>query len=229
MQSFSGDLSPAGIYERVSRAFAENFAGGKEVGAGVSVWLNGGEVVCLQSGYADAAREQPWREDTLVLVWSATKGLAAACVMHALQEARISPLQPIARYWPEFAKNGKERITAADVLSHRAGLAAIEGQKISIFDHEAVVRALEDQRPLWPPRSAHGYSPRTFGFLADEIVRRVAGTTLGTYWREVFAEPMGLDFWIGLPEELHPRVAQMLPPRMSPQDANDPFLQAFND
>jgi CubicO group peptidase (beta-lactamase class C family) len=221
------DLS--GLVERVRRAFRENFDAGREVGAGVAVWKDGSPVLIEVEGYTDAARQIPWERDTLVLVWSATKGMAAACTLHALQTARISPLDPIIRFWPEFGQKGKERITVADVLSHRAGLAAIEQQKISIFDHEAVVRALEEQEPLWVPRSGHGYSPRTFGFLADEIVRRLAGETLGEYWRRVFAEPLELDFWIGLPEELHSRVAQILPPRATRGPVVDPFLQAMGD
>ena len=222
-------MRAADLAARVEAAFRENFAEGGEVGAGVSVWLGGRPVCSLCSGYADAARQQPWTPDTLVLVWSATKGLAAACVLHALEQARRSPLEAIATYWPEFARHGKEKITAADVLSHRAGLSALEGTHLSIFDHQAVVRALEEQRPQWPPRSRHGYSPRTFGFLADEIVRRVSGRTLGDYWREVFAEPLELEFWIGLPEELHPRVAQMLPPRIGRDAPTDPFLKAMAD
>jgi CubicO group peptidase (beta-lactamase class C family) len=217
------------MVERVQRAFRENFDSGREVGAGVSVWQHGEPIFREVEGYADAARQQLWEKDTLVLVWSATKGMAAACALHALQSSRLTPLEPIVRFWPEFGQHGKERITSADVLSHRAGLAAIERQKVSIFDHEAVARALEEQEPLWPPRSGHGYSPRTFGFLADEIVRRLTGATLGEYWRAVFGEPLELDFWIGLPEELHSRVAQILPPRAARGAVVDPFLQAMGD
>lgn len=217
------------LRERLSEAFAENFRNHGEVGAGVSVWLDGEEICSFYDGCSDAAREHPWQENTMVLVWSATKGMAAACALHALESNHKSPLEPISRFWPEFAQNGKEAITCADVLSHRAGLAAIEGAKISIFDHEAVARALEEQKPLWAPRSGHGYSPRTFGFLADEIVRRVAGVPLGDYWRAVFGDPLELDFWIGLPGDLHSRVAQMLPPRMNPAQSEDPFLQAMAD
>lgn len=215
--------------QKVRQAFEQNFSEHGEVGAGVSVWMDGAEVCFHTGGHVDAARQQPWEEDTLILVWSATKAMAAACALHALQEARRSPLEPVVAFWPEFGKNGKSKITAADILSHRAGLSALEGVRLSIFDHEAVVRALEEQAPLWVPRSRHGYAPRTFGFLADEMVRRLTGETLGTYWRAVFAEPMGLDFWIGLPAELHPRVAQMLPPRMTKDAAEDPFLKALSN
>lgn len=222
-------MDPTELAQRLQIAFAENFASGTEVGAGVSVWYEGKELALCVSGFSDAKRLSPWKPDTLVLVWSATKGMAAACAMHALEANHLSPLTAIASFWPGFAKNGKGKIVVADVLSHRAGLAAIEKQKISIFDHDAVVHALEEQTPLWPPRSGHGYSPRTFGFLADEIVRRLTGMTLGQYWREIFAEPMQLDFWIGLPEEINSRVAQMLPPKVTQHEQTDPFLQAMSD
>lgn len=222
-------LNIADVVRRLSDAFATNFADGREVGAAVSLWQDGRELFHAAAGFRDAAREEPWEDGTLVLVWSATKGMASACALHALQSAGLAPNVALRHFWPEFARNGKERVTVADVLSHRAGLAAIEKARISIFDHDAVVRALEEQEPLWPPGSGHGYSPRTFGFLADEMVRKLTGQTLGEYWREVFAEPMHLDFWIGLPAELHPRVAQILAPRISKHGAPEPFLAALGD
>lgn len=222
-------LCEEALSRRVTNAFEKNFTEGPEIGAAVSVWLGEKEVVSCAHGFRDPGRTEVWDRGTMVLVWSATKGPAAACVMHALQNASLSPLVKLRAFWPEFARNGKEDVSVADVLCHRAGLAAIERQDISIFDHEEVVRALEEQTPLWPNKSGHGYSPRTFGFLADEIVRRLHGTPLGEYWRMVFGEPMGLEFWIGLPEELHLRVAKILPPRMGVPSAEDPFLQAMAD
>lgn len=222
-------LNTAALVQRLQDAFRENFVDGREVGAAVSLWQDGRELFHAAAGYQDAAREIPWEDSTLVLVWSATKGLASACALHALQTAGLAPNVAFRYFWPEFARHGKEGVTVADVLSHRAGLAAIEKAPISIFDHDAVVRALEEQTPLWPPGSGHGYSPRTFGFLADEIVRRLTGQTLGEYWREIFAEPMHLDFWIGLPAELHPRVAQILAPRLSRHAPPEPFLAALSD
>lgn len=213
----------------MERAFRENFEEGQEVGAAVAVWQDGREIIHCASGWADSAKSTPWTSETLVLVWSATKGLASACALHALDSAKLAPNVRIAHIWPGFAKNGKADITAADVMSHQAGLAALEKANLSIFDHDEVVRAIEEQQPLWQPRTRHAYSPRTFGFLADEIVRRLSGMTLGEYWREMFADPMHLDFWIGLPAELLPRVAQMLPPRMKPEDQQNPFIQAMGD
>ncbi len=141
-----------------------------------------------------------------MLLWSATKGLGSACVLHVLQEARIELGRRVAEFWPEFARAGKAEVTLAQVLSHQAGLCALD-QRVDVSDYGAVIRALEAQAPLWPPGAAHGYHARTFGFLLDELVRRIAGLTLGEYWRRHFAEPMQLDIWIGLPEPENSRVA----------------------
>jgi CubicO group peptidase (beta-lactamase class C family) len=112
----------------------------------------------------------------------------------------------VAEFWPEFAQAGKERITLSQLLSHQAGLCALDA-RVDILDYGAVIRALEVQKPLWPPGTAHGYHARTFGFLLDELVRRIAGKTLSQYWHEAFARPLNLDLWIGLPPEENRRVA----------------------
>jgi len=215
--------------ERCRQAFVDNFQDGVEVGAGVAIWEGDTCLLSACSGFSDVTLETPWEEDTLVLVWSATKGMAAACVLHALESNNLSPLTKISSFWPGFARNGKENLTVADALCHRAGLSALENREISILDHDAVVAALETQQPLWPAKAAHGYSPRIFGFLADEFVRCLTGETLGNYWLVNFKEPMDLSFWIGLPEELNSKVAQMLPPKLSRTTPRDSFLQAMND
>jgi CubicO group peptidase (beta-lactamase class C family) len=199
-------LDPERVRERLKPLFSENFEKLGELGAAVSVWQNGEPVVDLYGGFCDARREKPWEADTLVLVWSATKGLGSACVLHALEEHKVDISRPVAEFWPEFAQSGKEKITVAQLLSHQAGLCALD-QRVDILDYNAVIRALEAQKPLWPPGTAHGYHARTFGFLLNELVRRITGKTLSEYWRKVFAEPLKLDFWIGLPEEQNRRVA----------------------
>jgi CubicO group peptidase (beta-lactamase class C family) len=194
------------LRERLKPLFRENFERFGELGAAVSIWQNGKPVVDLFGGFCDARHEKPWESDTLVLIWSATKGIASACVLHVLQEHGIGIGRRVAEFRPEFAQAGKEKITLAQLLSHQAGLCALDA-RVDILDYSAVIEALEVQKPLWPPGTAHGYHARTFGFLLDELVRRIAGKTLSRYWREVFAEPLGLDLWIGLPEEQNPRVA----------------------
>ncbi len=202
------------VVERVSAAFERNFQNGNEVGAAVSVWQGETEVISLHQGWKDAGKKDPWQEDTMVLVWSATKGLAAACALRAIGEVGLDLDTNVASFWPEFGQNGKEDLTLADVLSHRAGLAAVTDRSAIVLDHESVAQALAAQATLWPLNGRHGYGPRAFGYLADEIVRRLAGKTLGDYWREHFAEPLSLDAWIGLPESLHGRVAQILAAKM---------------
>jgi len=194
------------LRQRLTPPFRENFEKLGELGAAVSIWQNGKPIVDLYSGFCDARHEKPWGADTLVLIWSATKGMGSACVLHVLQEHRIGIDRCVAEFWPEFAQAGKEKITLSQLLSHQAGLCALD-VRVDILDYGAVIRALEVQKPLWLPGTAHGYHARTFGFLLDELVRRIAGKTLSRYWREVFAEPLGLDLWIGLPEEQNPRVA----------------------
>lgn len=222
-------IAEAGAAARVQTAFEENFSRGVEVGAAVAVWENGREALCFCQGWRDGARRIPWDPGTLVLIWSATKGLASACVLHALESAGRDLETRVAEFWPDFGQNGKDRITVGEILSHRAGLGALDEQHLSLFDHEGVSQAIARQAPRWKAREGHGYGPRTYGFLADEIVRRLAGLPLGSYWRREFGEPMKLDLWIGLPEREHARVAQMLPARAGCGDLEDDFHAALAD
>ena len=196
------------LKNRIAPLFEENFMRFGELGAAVSIWQNGKPVVDLCGGFRDARRENLWTSDTMVLIWSATKGIGSACVLHVLQEHKIDIDQRVGEFWPEFAQAGKEKITLAHLLSHQAGLCALD-RRVDILDYGAVILALEEQAPLWPPGTAHGYHARTFGFLLDELVRRIAGKPLAEYWRENFGEPLKLDLWIGLPERENPRVATM--------------------
>src|SRR5258708_3639247 len=199
-------LDPDELRQSLQPLFREKFEQLGELGAGVSIWQDGKPVVDLYSGFCDVRRETPWDANTLVLVWSATKGIGRACVLHVLQEHRIGIDRRVAEFWPEFAQAGKDKITLAQLLSHQAGLCALD-QRVDVLDYNGVIRALEAQAPLWLPGTAHGYHARTFGFLLDEVVRRIAGKTLSGYWQENFARSLHLDFWIGLPEKENPRVA----------------------
>jgi CubicO group peptidase (beta-lactamase class C family) len=191
---------------RLKPLFQENFEKFGELGAAVSVWQNGKPVVDLYGGFSDARHEKLWTADTLVLVWSATKGIASACLLHALQQHDIELDRRVAELWPEFAQAGKDKITLAQLLSHQAGLCALD-RRVDALDYNAVIQALETQKPLWTPGTAHGYHARTFGFLLGELVRRITGKTLSKYWQTNFACPLQLDFWIGLPEKENARVA----------------------
>jgi CubicO group peptidase (beta-lactamase class C family) len=216
-------------FEPVLDVFAANFAQRGEVGAAVCVYVDGRPVVDLWGGVADPATASPWMEDTVVLVFSSTKGVTSVCLSRAIERGLLDPAAPVASIWPEFAANGKESITVAQVLSHQAGLPYV--QRDCTLDEalawDPMVEALAQQAPIWEPGSAHGYHMRTFGWLAGELLRRAdpQHRSAGAFLREEIAEPLGLDFWIGLPEDQEPRVAPVVPPRTDLREA----LRAFGD
>ena len=209
---------------RIEMLFRENFTRLGDLGASVSVWQDGREVVSLADGWRDRQQTAPWTAETPVLVWSATKGPAAGCVLHAMQQHGLTLATRVAEVWPEFAQRGKERVTFAQTLSHQAGVPVLD-RAVSVFDHAAVAEAIAEQQPHWEPGTALGYGPRLHGFLLDELVRRMTGQTLGAYWRTIFAEPLGLDFWIGVPPAMADDVAPIHPPKTAPP--KDRFYSAF--
>jgi CubicO group peptidase (beta-lactamase class C family) len=217
------------VVDRLTQAFmaivGETPAGVPAGGASLAVWQHGKPLLSLHGGEAAAGRA--WTAATPCLIWSASKGVAAACTLHALQENRIPLDTTVATLWPEFAAAGKDRITLGQLLSHQAGLAAIDQQGLAITGHDVVAASLAAQPPNWPADGSHGYGARTFGFLLDEIVRRVTGETLGCCWDNTFRKPLGLDLWFGLPEELTDTAATVLAPKSPP--APGPFTKAFGD
>lgn len=221
------------VASHIRDAFVANFEQRGELGASLCVLRqDGSEIVSMAGGFEDVEGTRPWTAKSLVLWWSATKPLAAAATLLALHEAGVSWESPVAEIWPEFAAGGKSRITFLDVLSHRAGLAGIRGQLIDAYDHEAVASALAAMTPLWPiGEHRHGYHARTFGYLVDEIVRRASGgCSLKTFWQTKIAQPAGLDFWIGINEQLAATVADSLPPkamRIPPEEKT--FFSALAD
>ncbi len=201
-------------YESVREAFAASFDEHGEVGAACSLYRHGRPVVDLWGGLADPSSGRPWQEDTLVLVFSATKGVTSICVHRLAERGEIDLDAPIADAWPEFAARGKGAITARDVLSHRAGLAAVDGELTlaQVLAWDPVVAAIAAQQPNWEPGTAHGYHARSFGWILGELVRRTTGRSLGTWLADEIAKPLGLDVFVGLPERLHGRTARILPP-----------------
>lgn len=223
----SAPASPASL-QAVRAWFEESFRTRWEMGASVSIWQHGQEVLSLSQGHRDRARAREWDQSTLVPVWSATKGLAAVCCLLALEEAGIPLDCPVAEVWPEFVGGGKSNIAFIHLLTHTAGLCALD-ERTPIYNYDAVVEALERQRPLWEPGTRQGYHARTFGFLLDEVVRRLTeAESLGEYFREVFGSPMALDFWIGLPSAQWDRVSPVYPGKISIANSDQPFIKAFN-
>ena len=202
-------------FEPVLDAFVDNFDRRGEVGAAVCVYVDGRAVVDLWGGLADATAARPWESDTVTLVYSSTKGVTSVLANRLIERGRLDPDATVASYWPEFAANGKDAITVRQVLSHQAGLPFVDGDFTldEALAWDPVVKALAAQAPIWTPGTQHGYHMRTFGWLVGEIVRRIEGRTLGAVWRDEIATPLGLDFWIGLPAEIEPRVARLVPPK----------------
>jgi len=214
-----GECQPR--FDRVRDVFERAFAEGREVGAAVAVTVDGESVVDLWGGAADSERTRPWQRDTLVNVYSTTKGMTALCAHRLVEEGRLRLDEPVATYWPEFAAAGKDRLPVRWLLSHRSGLAAVRPllPDDALYDWEAMTTALAAEAPWWYPGDGHGYHAVTFGWLVGEVVRRITGESLGTYFRRTFAEPLGLEFHIGLPDREHHRVAEMSAMPMPDPDA----------
>lgn len=200
-------------FERVAAEFERNFQERGEIGASICVTVAGETMVDLWGGSANPAANMPWEEDTLCMIWSATKGATALCA-HMLAARGLLDLDaPVTRYWPEFGQAEKEFIPVKMLLNHQCGLPAFTEPVPpgGFFDWDWMVSALARQEPLWTPGSKQGYGGFTFGWLAGEVIRRVSGKSVGAFFREEVAQPLGLDFWIGLPEEYESRTATIFP------------------
>lgn len=221
-----GDVEPR--FGRVREVFAENFARCGEVGAACCVYHRGRPVVDIWAGTADPVRGRPWGRDTTALVFSATKGLTAACVLRLVEAGLLDLNAPVASYWPEFAAEGKAAIPLRWVLSHRAGVPVVDAPLAldEVLAWDPVIAAIAAQRPVWDPGTQHGYHFRTYGWILGEVVRRVTGRTLGRFFADEFARPLGAEFWIGLPEREESRVAALVPaPPIENPDARALFAR----
>jgi CubicO group peptidase (beta-lactamase class C family) len=207
-----GSVAPG--FERVADAFAANFTEQGDVGAAVCAYLDGRAVVDLWGGYADPVTQRPWQRDTPVVVFSLTKGATTICILRLVERGLLDIDAPVADVWPEFAAAGKGAIPVRWVLSHRAGVAAVDAQVTfdDVLGWDGVVSAIAAQRPFWEPGSRHGYHVRTFGWILGEVVRRCTGQPLARMFADEIAAPLDLDFWIGLPEEREPTLARIIPP-----------------
>jgi CubicO group peptidase (beta-lactamase class C family) len=218
-------------FAAVRDAFGANFLEGLELGARFALAVEGEMVVDLMGGWADRAMTRPFAEDTLTQVFSTTKAMASLMVARLVGQGRLSYRTRVAEFWPAFGAAGKAELTVEQVLSHQGGLCGLEGpmSPADWYDWDGVCARLAAMTPLWPPGSASGYHPVTFGYLAGEIFRRVDGRTIGTALREDLAAPHGLDLWIGLPDAEHTRVAQVRRPPAMPDlgEMTEPRRLAF--
>jgi len=199
-------------FEPVRDAFLANLRERGEMGAAFAVTWGGEPVVDLWGGPADSERGRPWRRDTLQAIFSGTKGLVALCLLMLADRGELDLEAPVARYWPEFAAAGKDRIRVVDVAAHRAALPGVAGRLSpdEILDPRHVASRLAAQAPETDPRAAVTYHPLTYGWLCGELVRRVDGRSIGRFFAEEVAGPLGLEIWIGLPAHLEPRVSRLV-------------------
>ena len=198
-------------FQRVKEIFADSFEHGIEIGAAVAAVVDGKTVFDLWGGYADKAKTRPWTRDTLVNVWSTTKGITSICAHRLVDQGKLDLDAPVAKYWPEFAQAGKDKIPVNYLLSHRAGLPAVRKQLPSdaYVNWPVMCAALAAQEPWWEPGKQHGYHAITFGYLVGEVIRRITGKTPGTYLREEIAGPLKLDVHIGVDASFDPRIAEI--------------------
>ncbi|HWM04120.1 MAG TPA: serine hydrolase domain-containing protein [Actinophytocola sp.] len=211
-------------FEGVAEAFARNFAERGELGAAFAAYQDGELVVDLWGGTADRTTGRAWDRDTVQLMFSGTKGLASACVLLLVQRGQVLLDDPLGRYWPEF---GAGETTIAEVLSHQARLPWVEAGYADLLDHDVMAAHLAAQAPATDPRAAFMYHAITWGWLVDELIRRVDGRTAGQFFADEFAAPLELEVWIGLPDELHWRATTMVAPDgvLVDEPQTDPLLR----
>ena len=207
-EGVDGFVAPG--FEGVRDAFVRNFAEHGEVGAATAVYVEGRKVVDLWGGAADN-RGTPSGQDTLQLVFSTTKGVTALCANLLAQRGELDIDAPVLDYWPEFAAAGKHDVPVRWLLSHKAGLPYVDATLTmdEVLAWDPVVDALARQAPVWPPGTRHGYHALTFGWLVGEVIRRVSGRSVGAFVSEELSGPLGLELWIGLPDEQQDRVARL--------------------
>ncbi|MGA7419994.1 MAG: serine hydrolase domain-containing protein [Acidimicrobiales bacterium] len=201
-------------FEGVRDALSASLDAGTDVGASVAVLVEGEPVVDIWGGFADEARTEPWQRDTITNVWSTTKTMTFLCALMLADRGDLDFSAPVARYWPEFAAGGKEAVEVRQLMAHTAGLSGwtVHIEPEDLADWEKCTSLLAAQEPWWEPGTASGYHALTQGYLMGEVVRRITGATIGTWFASEVAGPLGADFHIGLPASEDDRVSPVIPP-----------------
>ncbi len=216
-------------FEKVAEEFVRNFEQRGEVGASVCLNVEGQKVVDMWGGMRDPETGDAWQEDTLSIVFSCTKAATALCAHMLIERGLLDPHAKVTDYWPEFGQNGKENITVLMMLNHSSALPALrEPVKPGGYnDWDYMVERLAAEQPFWEPGTRNGYHMISYGWTVGELVRRVSGKSLGAFFKDEVADPLGIDFWIGLPEDKEPRVAKMIPFAPDASAVPTDFLKAL--
>jgi CubicO group peptidase (beta-lactamase class C family) len=218
-------------FERVAEAFEKNFSERGELGASVCLTVGGETVVDLWGGLADPKTGKAWTRDTVGIVFSCTKGATALCAHVLASRGKLDIDAPVTELWPEFGQHGKEQVTTRMMLDHSSAVPALR-EKVKDdgpYDWSYMTERLAAEEPFWKPGTRNGYHGFTFGWTVGEMVRRASGKSLGAFFQDDIAKPLGLDFWIGLPEAIEPRVAPILPFAYTREQAVTPFLRDLAD
>lgn len=221
--------SVASGFEPVAEQFIENFRSRGEIGGSLCLTVEGKTVLDLWGGVADTRAGRAWDRDTVSVVFSCTKGATALCAHVLAARGQLDIDAPVASVWPEFAQKGKERVTARMMLDHSSAVPAVRDavKPDGPYDWSYMTGRLAAEEPFWEPGTRNGYHGFTFGWTVGEIVRRVSGKSLGAFFQDEIARPLGLDFWIGLPEEVESRVAPIVPYVYAAGEAKTPFMTAL--
>ena len=205
-----GECDPQ--FSKVKETFEKLHQVDREIGSCFAVYKDGKPLVDLWGGFQDKDKTKPWQKDNLVTVYSTTKGVAAFCIALAMEKGLLKYEEKVSTYWPEFANNGKEDITVGMLMSHQAGICSPETRNVDDYYNQSLMaEKLAGMTPIWEPGTASGYHSMTFGWLTSELILRVTGKSLGTYFREEVGDQHEIDFFIGLPESEDHRVAELVP------------------
>jgi len=205
-----GECDPQ--FSKVKETFEKLHQEDREIGSCFAVYKDGNPLVDLWGGFQDEDRTKPWQKDNLVTVYSTTKGVAAFCIALAMEKGLLKYEEKVSTYWPEFSNNGKEDITVGMLMSHQAGICSPETRNVEdYYNQNLMAEKLAGMTPIWEPGTASGYHSMTFGWLTSELILRVTGKSLGTYFREEVGDQHEIDFFIGLPESEDHRVAELVP------------------
>ena len=205
-----GECDPQ--FSKVKETFEKLYQEDREIGSCFAVYKDGNPLVNLWGGFQDKDKTKPWQKDNLVTVYSTTKGVAAFCIALAMEKGLLKYEEKVSTYWPEFSSNGKEDITIGMLMSHQAGICSPETRNVEDYYNQSLMaEKLAGMTPIWEPGTASGYHSMTFGWLTSELIMRVTGKSLGTFFREEVGDQHEIDFFIGLPESEDHRVAELVP------------------